>query len=177
MMQASVSSIPGGALAPGRLGRRLFPLLLGLPLLAAGCAGDASRLHDDPAAAAPRKQVLGKLESTPPFLSPAVRSGGLVFLSGQLGRRPGETALVPGGAAAEAEQALENIRGLLVGMDLELPDIVKCTVFLADMADYSAVNEVYRRFFPAEPPARSAVAVSGMALEARVEIECIAAAR
>ncbi len=153
------------AAGPWALAALLLPL-------AAACGG--APVAD---AATPRKQVLGPVESAPPFLSPAVRSGGLVFLSGQLGRKPGESGLVPGGAAAEAEQVLANIQSLLAGMGLGMEDVVKCTVFLADMDDYGAVNEVYRRAFPAEPPARSAVAVSGMALGARVEIECIAAAR
>ncbi|MDH5590509.1 MAG: RidA family protein, partial [Gemmatimonadota bacterium] len=72
---------------------------------------------------------------------------------------------------------MENIRTVLAAADLTLDDLVKCTVFLADIADYAAMNQVYLEFFPADPPARSAMAGSGLALGARVEVECIAAAR
>jgi len=102
--------------------------------------------------------------------------GGLLFLSGQLGNRRGEMALVDGGLRAEARQALENIELILQGRGLGLEHLLRCTVMLADMADWPAFNEVYREFFGARPlPARSALGCSGLALGARVEIECIAA--
>jgi 2-iminobutanoate/2-iminopropanoate deaminase len=83
--------------------------------------------------------------------------------------------LIEGGAQVETRQTMENIITVLEAAGLGLEDVVKCTVFLADIADYGAVNEVYATFFPSEPPARSAIAGSGLALGARVEIECIAA--
>jgi 2-iminobutanoate/2-iminopropanoate deaminase len=106
-----------------------------------------------------------------------VRTGDLLFLSGQLGALPGvlPPQLIEGGAQAETRQTMENIITVLEAAGLGLEDVVKCTVFLADIADYGAVNEVYATFFPSEPPARSAIAGSGLALGARVEIECIAA--
>jgi len=115
--------------------------------------------------------------STNPLFSPAVQSGNLLFLSGQLGTLPGMTPaqLVEGGVQAEASQALENIRAILSTEGLVMEDLVKCTVFLADIADYAAVNEVYATFFPVDPPARSALGASGLALGGEVEIECIAA--
>ncbi|HEX6133756.1 MAG TPA: Rid family detoxifying hydrolase [Longimicrobiales bacterium] len=106
--------------------------------------------------------------------SPAVRVGDLVFLSGQVGLRPGTRELAAGGVAAETEQALENVRTVLAAAGLTPADVVKCTVVLADMRDYDAMNAVYGRFFASEPPARSAVGVNGLPLGARVEIECIA---
>ncbi|MGH7446263.1 MAG: RidA family protein [Longimicrobiales bacterium] len=109
--------------------------------------------------------------------SPAVRTGGLVFLSGQVGLRPGTRELAAGGIAAETQQALDNVRSVLAAAALEPADVVKCTVFLADMRDYDAMNAVYARFFASEPPARSAVGVNGLPLGARVEIECIARVR
>ena len=112
-----------------------------------------------------------------PVFSPAVRSGNLVFLSGQLGLKPGTFELVPGGIQAETEQTLKGIRRLLGEIGLEMTDVVKCTVFLADIADYAKMNEIYLRYFPSDPPARSALAASGLVLGARVEIECIAAVR
>ncbi|MDH5759224.1 MAG: RidA family protein [Gemmatimonadota bacterium] len=114
-----------------------------------------------------------------PVFSTAVRTGDLIFLSGQIGTVPGtETpTLVDGGVTPETRQTMENIRTVLAAADLTLDDLVKCTVFLADIADYAAMNQVYLEFFPADPPARSAMAGSGLALGARVEVECIAAAR
>jgi reactive intermediate/imine deaminase len=109
-----------------------------------------------------------------PF-SEAVRSGGLLFVSGQIGNRPGSLELVSGGIGPETRQALENIRDILERRGSSLDRVVKCTVFLADMAEWPAMNEVYVTFFPKRPPARSALAASGLALDARLEIECIAA--
>jgi len=112
-----------------------------------------------------------------PLFSPAIRTGNLIFLSGQIGLEPGTLELVPGGIAAETEQTLMGIRSLLNDIGLDMEDVVKCTVMLADIEDYPKMNEVYRKYFPSDPPARSALAASGLALGARVEIECIAAAR
>ena len=109
-----------------------------------------------------------------PF-SEAVRVGDLLFLSGQLGTRPGSLELVPGGIGPETRQTLENIRAVLERHGSSLARVAKCTVFLADMAEWPAMNEVYRTFFPEALPARSALGASGLALGARVEIECIAA--
>jgi 2-iminobutanoate/2-iminopropanoate deaminase len=108
--------------------------------------------------------------------SPAIRVGELVFLSGQVGLRPGTRELVPGGIAGETRQSLENVRTILTAAGLTPRDVVKCTVFLADMGEYEAMNTVYAAFFADEPPARSAVGVAGLPLGARVEIECIARA-
>ncbi|WP_293503522.1 RidA family protein [Roseateles sp.] len=106
-----------------------------------------------------------------------VRVGDMLYLSGQLGNVPGQLRLVEGGLRAEARQTLENIRSVLRGQELDLQHLVRCTVMLADMADWPAFNEVYREFFGATPlPARSALGCNGLALGARVEIECIAAA-
>jgi 2-iminobutanoate/2-iminopropanoate deaminase len=109
--------------------------------------------------------------------SPGIRVGDLLFLSGQIGLRPGTRELAAGGVSGETRQALENVRTVLSAAGLTPGDVVKCTVFLADMADYEAMNAVYAEFFTADPPARSAVGVNGLPLAARVEIECIARAR
>ncbi len=126
---------------------------------------------------AQEKEVIRMPGNAPglPF-SPAVRVGSTIYLSGQIGIRPGTLELVEGGITAETRQTLENIRSVLDVAGSSLDRVVKCTVFLADIADYSAMNEVYREFFPEDPPARSAMAASGLALGARVEIECIALA-
>lgn len=109
-----------------------------------------------------------------PF-SDAVIVGDLVFTAGKLGIPPGTRSLVDGGIGPETRQTLENIKASLERVGSSMDRVAKCTVFLADMAEWPAMNEVYRTFF-SNPPARSAVAVSGLALDARVEIECIAAA-
>ncbi len=110
-----------------------------------------------------------------PVFSPAVRVGDLLFLSGAIGTVGDELRLVEGGVGPETRQTLQNIEVILAAAGATMADLVKCTVFLADIADYAAMNEVYLEFFPSDPPARSAMAGSGLALGARVEIECIAA--
>ena len=127
---------------------------------------------------APRRQIVQpEGVARLPVFSSAVRSGDLLFLSGQLGALPGvmPPQLVEGGVAAETRQTMENIAAVLAADGLGFEDLIKCTVFLADIADYAAVNEVYATYFPSDPPARSALAGSGLALGALVEIECIAA--
>lgn len=109
-----------------------------------------------------------------PF-SESVRAGELLFLSGQVGTDPETGELVEGGIRPEARQTLENIQAALARRDLGMADVVKCTVMLADISEWAAFNDVYRTFFDAPYPARSAFAASGLALDARVEVECIAA--
>jgi 2-iminobutanoate/2-iminopropanoate deaminase len=108
-----------------------------------------------------------------PF-SEAVRVGDMLFLSGQVGNVPGTTELVPGGIREETRQTLENIKVILERNGSALNRVFKCTVFLADIKEWPKMNEVYRTYFPKAPPARSAMAASGLAFNARVEIECIA---
>lgn len=109
--------------------------------------------------------------------STAVRTGDLIFFSGVVGSVPGG-GLVEGGIREETQQALDNLSRAMEAAGVRAEDLVKCTVFLADIRDYAAMNEVYGAFFEgSDPPARSAVGVSGLPIGARVEIECIAAAR
>lgn len=111
-----------------------------------------------------------------PF-SEAVRVGDTVYLSGQIGIEPGTMKLVAGGMKEEARQTMQNIQRTLQAHKLDLDDLVKCTVMLADMSEWAAFNEVYRGFFTQHYPARSALGANGLALGARVEVECIAVAR
>jgi len=111
-----------------------------------------------------------------PF-SDAVRVGDMLYLSGKIGNIPGTLQLAEGGIAGETRQALENIKASLEKYGSSLDEVVKCTVFLADIAEWGAMNEVYRTYFPVNPPARSALGTSGLALGARLEIECLAALR
>lgn len=105
--------------------------------------------------------------------SSAVRVDKLLFLSGQIGYDSEAGALVEGGIQAETRQTLENISQTLEDFGSSMDRVVKCTVFLADMSEWAAMNEVYATFFP-NKPARSALGTSGLALNARTEIECIA---
>jgi 2-iminobutanoate/2-iminopropanoate deaminase len=140
--------------------------LLTLALLA---AASASRAQD-------RQVIAGPGAPSGRPYSPAVRVGDLLFLSGHVGVDPATRALVPGGIEAETRQALENIKALLESAGSALDRVVKCTVFLADIQNYAAMNRVYASYFPTDPPARSAVGVSGLPLGAAVEIECLALA-
>ena len=109
-----------------------------------------------------------------PF-SEAARVGDLLFVSGQIGNLPGSLDLAPGGIRAETQQALDNIGAILARHGSSLARVAKCTVFMLDMAEWPALNEVWVRRFP-NKPARSALGASGLAKGARVEIECIAVA-
>lgn len=104
--------------------------------------------------------------------APAVRVGNVLYLSGQVGT-DSTNRLVAGGIQAEGRQALNNVKATLEKYGSSLDRVVKCTVFLADIKDYDAFNEIYLSYFRARRPARSAMAASGLALNARVEIECI----
>lgn len=125
--------------------------------------------------AAQDRQVIHTKDEVPglPF-STAVRVGNLLYLSGMIGNKPGTRELADTGIAGQTRQALENIKGVLAGAGSSLEHLVKCTVFLTDIRDYQAMNAVYATYFPKDPPARSTIAGSGLALGARVEIECIA---
>lgn len=114
------------------------------------------------------------LPATLPF-SEGVRLGSLVLLSGQIGVKPGTLELVPGGMPAEARQTMENIRASLAANGLTMANVVKCTVMLADMSEWGAFNEIYGTYFATPFPARSAFGANGLALGARVEVECVAA--
>jgi reactive intermediate/imine deaminase len=113
------------------------------------------------------------LERGLPF-SEAVRVGDLLFLAGQIGDDRASGRPVPGGIQPEARQALEHIKAVLERNGSSLEDVVKCTVFLADIAEWGAFNDVYKQFFHQPYPARSALGANGLALGARVEVECIA---
>jgi 2-iminobutanoate/2-iminopropanoate deaminase len=106
--------------------------------------------------------------------SQAIRADGYVFCSGQLGLDPATGDFVAGDVGAQAEQALRNLGAVLEAAGLTFGDVVKTTIFLADMADFAAVNGVYGRFVTDPPPARSTVAVAALPKGGRVEIEATA---
>ena len=109
-----------------------------------------------------------------PF-SQLVEANGFVFVAGQVGDDPLTGAVVPGGIAAEVRQMLENVRSRLRLVGLDLSDVVKATVYLTDMADFAAYNEVWREYFPSDPPTRATIGVSALAIGAGCEVEVVAA--
>jgi 2-iminobutanoate/2-iminopropanoate deaminase len=106
--------------------------------------------------------------------SQAIRTDGYLFCSGQLGLDPATGEFAAGDVGAQAEQALRNLTAVLEVAGLSFADVVKTTIFLADMADFATVNGVYARFVTDPPPARSTVAVAALPKGGRVEIEAIA---
>lgn len=156
---------------------------LALVLLCAACArsSSSSAAGGAPAPADTRTTENGITWHTPygrptrPF-TPAVQVGNLLFLAGQIGTAANaQGAVVAGGIKAETRQTMENIKEVLQKSGSSLDRVVKCTVFMADMREWDAMNEVYATYFPRNKPARSALGANGLALSARVEIECIAA--
>ena len=145
------------------------PIVFALSLAIVAC--------QPPASEADTVQPVVQQDATPEYLNPnprapyseGVQYGGLLFLAGKLGGG-GESGVQP-----ETRRALESIQDALERFGSSMDRVVKCTVFLADMAEWGAMNEVYREFFPENKPARTAVG-AGMSGTARVEIECIAAA-
>jgi 2-iminobutanoate/2-iminopropanoate deaminase len=109
--------------------------------------------------------------------SQAVRAGGFLFCSGQIPLDPATGAMVEGDITAQTERVMANIGAVLAAAGLGFEDVVKSTIFLANLGDFAAVNEVYGRRFVGEPPARSTVEVKGLPKGAGVEIEVIALAR
>src|SRR5687767_6095830 len=116
----------------------------------------------------------GKVYPTNLPFSEAVRIENTLLLSGQIGVQPGTLKLVPGGMKAEARQTMTNIKTTLEAHGYAMRDLVKCTVMLADINEWSEFNEVYKTFFTGRYPARSALGANGLALGAKVEVECIA---
>jgi 2-iminobutanoate/2-iminopropanoate deaminase len=144
-----------------------FALAGALAFLTAACAFGAE--PGKPEFLNPPESVTRNL----PF-SEAVRAGDFLYLSGMVGFDPATDKVVPGGIKPEARRALTLIQDALKRNGASMADVVKCTVFLADIAEWPAFNEVYVEFFKKPYPARSALATSGLARNARVEVECFA---
>jgi len=118
-------------------------------------------------------------ENAPAAIGPysqAIKAGGFVFVSGQIPIDPQTGEFVPGGIAEQTRQVLKNLAAVLEAAGSSLDRVVKTTVFLADMKEFSGMNEVYATFFSSPPPARATVAAAGLPRDARVEIEVVALA-
>ena len=123
------------------------------------------------------REIVESAEIQPPvgpYSHAVAASGVLLFVSGQTGQDPSTGAIVTGGLAAETRQVLANLSAVLDAAGLDLASVVKCNVFLLDMAEFAEMNDVFAEVVPAPHPARSTVAVAGLPLGARVEIECVA---
>lgn len=108
--------------------------------------------------------------------SQAVKANGMLFLSGQIALDPASGQVVAGDIRAQTERVLENLKAVLEAGGSSLAQVLKTTVFLADMADFAAMNEVYARYFAQEPPARSTIQAAGLPRSVKVEIDVIALA-
>ena len=108
--------------------------------------------------------------------SQAIRANGLVFVSGQIPLDPSTGQLLEGGVAQQTERVLANLEAILKAAGSALDQVVRTTVYLKDMGEFAAMNEVYARFFPREAPARATVEVARLPKDVRVEIDCIALA-
>ena len=136
-------------------------LILQFGISSAAAATEIERFNDGPFA-----------DDDYPF-SESARLGDTLYLSGQVGEDENGN-LVPGGIQAETEQIMRNIKAALARRGLDMEHVVKCTVFLADIAEWSVFNDVYKKHFSEPYPARSALGASGLAMGARLELECIA---
>ena len=122
-------------------------------------------------------KVRVQTESAPAAIGPysqAIRANGFVYVSGQIPIDPQTGEFVAGGVREQTEQVLKNLSAVLNAAGSGLEHVVKTTVFLADMKEFAAMNEVYAKFFAIEPPARATVAAAGLPRDARVEIEAVA---
>ncbi|HUL22194.1 MAG TPA: RidA family protein [Thermodesulfobacteriota bacterium] len=122
------------------------------------------------------KKVI-QTEKAPKAIGPysqAIRAGNFLFLSGQIPLDPKTEELVKGDIGQQTQQALENIKGILESQKLGMEDVVKVTIFLKDVGNFSRVNEVYRTYFPSSPPARSTVEVARLPRDVEIEVEAIA---
>jgi 2-iminobutanoate/2-iminopropanoate deaminase len=145
-------------------------------LLTVSCTVEAPQTSGQP----PARAAIEHIQMTDPWpypFSSAVRTGNLLFVSGQIGSRVenGAPVLVPGGLEAEARQTMDNIKAIVLRAGTSMDRVVKCSVMLADMKDWPAFNRIYATYFPGPKPARSAWGANGLALGARIEVECIAA--
>ena len=137
-------------------------LLMALIFAGTGAAAAEPEFYRDPS-----------LPDWAPFSS-AVTVGDTIYVSGHLGRDPETNELVSDDAADQTRQTLRNMERTLKAVGADLSNVVKCTIFLDEMADYAAMNEAYAEAFPGDKPARSTIGADGLAIGAKVEIECIA---
>jgi len=152
-----------------RVANLVFPFLLGAAVVIAATMSAA------PQTAGSKKPIFGGAKPLGPY-TPGIDVGNFVFLSGQIGISPATGKLIEGGVEAESRQAMENLGRVLKEAGLGYENVVKTTIFLADIGDYAAVNEIYASFFTGDspPPARSTLQVAAIPAGASIEIDFIA---
>jgi 2-iminobutanoate/2-iminopropanoate deaminase len=143
-------------------------------MLIRALAGAACLLAANAYAKPPEFLNSGKVYPANVPLAEAVRVDGTLYLSGQIGIQPGTLKLVPGGLKEETRQTMENIKTTLEAHGYAMRDLIKCTVMLADIGKWGEFNDVYKTYFTDHFPARSALGVTGLAIGAQVEVECVA---
>jgi len=124
------------------------------------------------------KEIIKTADAPDPIgpYSQAVKAGGLLFISGQVGIHPPTGELINSDIATETKQVMNNLRAILQQAGLSFNEVVKCSIFVKDMNDFAAINEAYGGFFGDNPPARETVEVSRLPKDVNVEISCIAVA-
>jgi len=145
--------------------------------VAVGTAALAQPAKAGPGPRGAQKKVINRPGQPPApgaVLSPAIQFGNLLFVSGAGAHDPETHKVVPGPISNQVKQCLENVKAVLEAGGSSLDKVLKCTVFLTDIADFQAMNQVYHTYFPTAPPARSTMAVKNLPAESPVEIECIA---
>lgn len=160
-----------------------MPLVLSAVLLVGAAVGFGIACATPAVQQGPLKETVNGITYHMPYgrptrpFTPAVQVGDILYLAGQIGTAASaQGGVVPGGIQAETRQTMENIKEVLEKSGSSMDRVFKCTVFMADMKEWDAMNEVYVTFFPGNKPARSALGASGLALNAKVEIECLARA-
>ena len=124
------------------------------------------------------KEIIQTVDAPDPIgpYSQAVKAGGFLFISGQVGIHPPSGELVNGDIVVETKQVMNNLKAILHQAGLSFNEVVKCSIFVKDMNNFAAINEAYGGFFENNPPARETVEVSRLPMDVNVEISCIAAA-
>jgi len=157
---------------------RIAALLVSLVCVSA-CAAPPAPPTPAPPPANPNPEFINLVEPFPYPFSSAVKIGNLIYVSGQIGSQMenGTPVLVKGGLEPEARQALDNVKAVVEMAGSSMDRVVKCTVMLADMKEWPKFNEIYATYFPGRKPARAAFGATALAMNARVEVDCIAAAK
>jgi len=162
---------PGRAMTHWLSRKTIGCLILGISLTS-GIA--ASEETENPMASTPNRPIIADGLGRLPQFSHATVAGELIFVSGTLGTLGEAFELAPGGTGPQTTQTLRNIETILRAAGAEMSDVVKVSVYLADMTTFQEMNEAYSKFFPESPPARITVGGAVLALGAAVEIECVA---
>jgi 2-iminobutanoate/2-iminopropanoate deaminase len=163
---------PGGAITHWLSGMSIGCLILGISLTSGLAASEDT--ENPMASTTPNRSIIADGLGRLPQFSHATVAGELIFVSGTLGTLGEAFDLAPGGTGPQTTQTLRNIETILRAAGAEMSDVVKVSVYLADMTTFQEMNEAYSKFFPEAPPARITVGGAVLALGAAVEIECVA---